>query len=98
MSRVSYGDETHHAIFLQWEAVDENYRKGMALMWTGSPAGTIDEVVSSIKDSAPEVCVGCGALRGALHKLGCDNEECAECKLQLIGCEHYTDRLAEVRA
>lgn len=89
MSRVRYGDETHHAIFLQWEAADENYRKGMALMWTGTTESSIDEIVTVIKDSTPARCAGCHADKGEYHQLDCDNEECAVCKLQLIGCPHY---------
>ena len=35
-----------------------------------------------------ETCHDCGASRGELHKKGCDNEQCPECGMQLIGCEH----------
>lgn len=33
-------------------------------------------------------CHDCGAGEGELHTPGCDVEQCPECGLQLIGCEH----------
>lgn len=89
--RVKYGSETHHAIRLQWNAVDDTYRRNMALMWTGSGRNGIDAVIAAIQGSTPATCAGCFAPKGQYHALGCDNEECGECHLQFIGCDHYPD-------
>ena len=32
-------------------------------------------------------CTGCGACRGEVHHLGCEQEECPKCSGQLISCD-----------
>jgi len=72
--------------------VDDDYRRNMALMWTGSGRNGIDAVVSAIEASAPPRCSGCDAAKGELHALGCDDEEGPVCHLQFIGCDHFADQ------
>jgi hypothetical protein len=32
------------------------------------------------------ICNGCGACRGEVHHVGCDQEECPKCRGQLVSC------------
>jgi hypothetical protein len=41
-----------------------------------------------------ERCGDCGALPTQLHHLGCDIEECPQCRRQLISCGCWTDEPA----
>lgn len=88
MSRVRYGDETHRAVRLQYEASSPEQRARLAKGWLLAPDTTADELIAEIKRSERIECPDCGASTGQLHQAGCDVEECATCGLQLISCEH----------
>jgi hypothetical protein len=96
-ARVRYGDERHHTLRLQYEAVDRDTRRGMSIGWCKIAQVDVrddlstDEMLALVRQTEGEHCTDCGVPKGALHRLGCDNEECPECWLQFIGCEHYPD-------
>lgn len=57
-----------------------------------------DEEQEELSDGTPiylppvnDKCHDCGVEGGELHILGCDVEQCPECGLQLLGCDHTVD-------
>jgi len=60
-----------------------------------------NETLTRLSDGTPlylprhtGLCHDCGVERGELHREGCDAEQCPECGMQLIGCDHANRYLA----